>query len=72
MSDMFAAGDLRALIRCAGDTHLVPALDVAVSVCSLLRLRLRSGARVGHELADLLSTAAGNGDLGSPPERLSA
>ena len=33
---------------------------------------LRSDGRVGHELANLLSTAAGDGDLGSPLQRLLA
>ena len=34
--------------------------------------RLRSDGRVGQELADLLSATAGDGDLGSPPQRLLA
>src|SRR5687768_2701323 len=33
---------------------------------------LRSDGRAGHELADLLSTAAGDGDLGGPFQRLIA
>ena len=33
---------------------------------------LRSDGRVGQQLADLLSTAAGDGDLGSPLQRLLA
>ena len=32
--------------------------------------RLAAHRRVGHELPDILSTAAGDGDLGSPPQRL--
>jgi hypothetical protein len=32
----------------------------------------RSDGRVGHGLADLLSTAAGDGDLGNPLQRLLA
>ena len=49
------------------DRCLVPLPNTGAVEC-----RLVAFGRVGHELPDLLSTAAGDGDLGSPLQRLLA